>query len=63
MAIPPEAGAFVTNWIAELTVTSYYFFGILCPFAAKAFPKAVFGPPPAGFTWQRPHGNFVSAEY
>jgi hypothetical protein len=33
--------------------------GSLSPFAAKASPKAVRGPPPAGLTWQRPQGKLV----
>ena len=41
----------------------YYFAGNLWPLAAKALPKAVFGPPPAGFTWHFAHGSPVAAAY
>ena len=33
--------------------------GTLWPFAAKALPNAVRGPPPAGLTWQRPQAKPV----
>ncbi len=44
-------------------LTYFFLLGSLCPFAAKAFPNAFLGPPPAGFTWQRPHASPVWEAY
>ena len=46
---------------SQRTRFHYRFLGNLCPFAAKALPKVVSDPPPAGLTWHRPQANFVCA--
>jgi len=40
-------------------VLDYFLPGSLWPLFANACPNLVRGPPPAGFTWHRPHGSPV----
>jgi len=43
--------------------TAYFFSGSLWPFAANASPKALRGPPPAGFWWYAPQAFPVCPAY
>ena len=53
--------AFANISRSQSTKFHYCFLGSLCPFAAKALPKLVSDPPPAGLAWHRPQANFVCA--